>query len=275
VKVPVVKTVPVAAATRPVDAVPPAAVAAAYGAALGPYLKAQALLAADSAEGVPALVEQIALLLKPVAATAEISADFTRLSDAAAAAKGQPIKDLRKGFKEVSAAMFAIGKSVGLPLGGPTVQAFRCPMVGAPWLQKPGEKMNPYMGPSMQTCGDDAGLLPVFKAGDSPATRPVVAGGRVLAVPRSAVIDTGRTKVVYVRSALGVYDMHAVKLGPPAGDYYPVFEGLDEGQSVVTVGAFLVDAENRLNPSKMAAPSDEHGGHSHEPPAAPMGGMKM
>lgn len=76
-----------------------------------------------------------------------------------------------------------------------------------------------------------------------------VAKGPVLAVPRSAVIDTGRNKIVYVQSAEGVYDMHAVKLGPAAGDYYPVLGGLREGQSVVTIGAFLIDAENRLNPS--------------------------
>ena len=74
----------------------------------------------------------------------------------------------------------------------------------------------------------------------------------MLAVPRTAVIDTGRNKIVYVQSAQGVFDMHAVKVGLPAGDYYPVLDGLDEGQTVVTVGAFLIDAENRLNPSKMA-----------------------
>ena len=63
--------------------------------------------------------------------------------------------------------------------------------------------------------------------------------------------------------------MHSVKLGPlatahaargqPADEWYPVVEGLEEGERVVTVGTFLVDAENRLNPTRtdaaMAQPS--------------------
>ena len=43
--------------------------------------------------------------------------------------------------------------------------------------------------------------------------------------------------------------MRAVQLGPLAGDFYPVVGGLNEGEKVVTVGAFLVDSENRLNPT--------------------------
>ena len=76
--------------------------------------------------------------------------------------------------------------------------------------------------------------------------------------------------------------MHAVKLGQPAGDYYPVISGLVEGQSVVTVGGFLVDAENRLNPSNIDAPAMDEGedtsGHDHHesaPGGGSMGGMKM
>ena len=74
----------------------------------------------------------------------------------------------------------------------------------------------------------------------------------VLAIPRSAVIEAGRNQIVYVESAPGVYDMRAVQLGAEAGDYYPVLKGLEKGEKVVTVGAFLVDSENRLNPTAMA-----------------------
>jgi hypothetical protein len=48
--------------------------------------------------------------------------------------------------------------------------------------------------------------------------------------------------------------MKAVKLGPLAGEFYPVLSGLEEGERVVTVGAFLVDAENRLNPTRGVEP---------------------
>ena len=44
----------------------------------------------------------------------------------------------------------------------------------------------------------------------------------------------------------------AVTVGLPAGDFYPVLGGVEEGDRVVTIGAFLVDAENRLNPTQTA-----------------------
>jgi hypothetical protein len=46
--------------------------------------------------------------------------------------------------------------------------------------------------------------------------------------------------------------MRQVKLGPVLDQFYPVLDGLEEGDRVVTVGAFLLDAENRLNPSVRA-----------------------
>jgi Cu(I)/Ag(I) efflux system membrane fusion protein len=71
----------------------------------------------------------------------------------------------------------------------------------------------------------------------------------VLSVPESAVIDTGPRKVVYVESGLGVFEGRAVTLGPLAGDCYPVLAGLAPGERVAGTGAFLLDAESRLNPA--------------------------
>lgn len=76
--------------------------------------------------------------------------------------------------------------------------------------------------------------------------------GEVLAVPESAVIDTGSRTVVYVERMPGMFDGVEVRLGPRCGGFYPVVEGLDEGQAVAASGAFLVDAETRLNPSLAA-----------------------
>jgi Cu(I)/Ag(I) efflux system membrane fusion protein len=79
--------------------------------------------------------------------------------------------------------------------------------------------------------------------------------GQVLAVPDSAVIDTGRLQIVYRESAPGIYEGVSVQLGPrlaEAGDtlaWYPVLHGLEEGETVVTNGSFLIDAETRLNPA--------------------------
>lgn len=77
--------------------------------------------------------------------------------------------------------------------------------------------------------------------------------GQVLAVPQSAVVDTGARKVVFVESMPGMFDGVAVQLGPRCGDYYPIVQGLEPGQAVAISGAFLLDAETRLNPSLAAA----------------------
>jgi hypothetical protein len=71
--------------------------------------------------------------------------------------------------------------------------------------------------------------------------------GTVLAVPRDAVIDTGREQVVFVEVAPGMFDGVRVKLGSRAGPWFPVIAGLSPGQRVVTAGAFLLDAETRLS----------------------------
>jgi hypothetical protein len=279
VMVPVVSTIKTPATTQPVMAITAAQVVEAYAAALEPYFKAQKRLSEDSIDEVPALLQEVVVKLKPVAGSPVVSSEYSKLTDAAAAAKDKPIKEVRAVFKDTSSGMLAIGKSIGIPESGPKVQPFRCAMVSAPWLQPPGEKANPYMGSSMLTCGDNLPPLPQYSPKDSPGTAMPIAG-RVMAVPRSAVIDTGKNKIVYVASAEGVYDMRAVKLGPPAGDFYPVLAGLDEGQSVVTVGAFLIDAENRLNPSgatDAAADSHDHsqGAPGSAPATAPMSGVKM
>jgi len=47
----------------------------------------------------------------------------------------------------------------------------------------------------------------------------------------------------------GTFDGVEVVLGPRCGDWYPVVKGLEAGQRVAVSGAFLLDAETRLNPS--------------------------
>jgi hypothetical protein len=72
---------------------------------------------------------------------------------------------------------------------------------------------------------------------------------QVLAVPFSAVIDTGIRKVVFLEKAHGVFDAVEIEIGPRVGEYYQVLKGLAVGDRVVTSGAFLLDAETRLNPA--------------------------
>src|SRR4029453_7150121 len=88
--------------------------------------------------------------------------------------------------------------------------------------------------------------------------------GRLLAVPESAVIDTGDQKIVYRQSAPGVFEGVKIAVGPKMTDendvvFLPVLSGVSAGDQIVTSGSFLVDAETRLNP---AAGSIYFGGSS-------------
>lgn len=69
----------------------------------------------------------------------------------------------------------------------------------------------------------------------------------ILTVPESAVVDTGRARIVYVESAPGVFDAREVVLGPRVGAFYPVIRGVAAGARVATAGSFLLDAESRFS----------------------------
>jgi len=76
----------------------------------------------------------------------------------------------------------------------------------------------------------------------------VLATGKdsVLAVWRTAVLDTGLRKTVYVAQGNGVFEGREVQLGPPGEKYYPVLSGVKEGERVVTHGNFLIDSQTRI-----------------------------
>lgn len=232
--------------------------AEALEAALPPYLEVQTLLAGDQADGVTDRLNQIRAALEPIREDDELSAAYRQVADAASASEGRALKAIREQFKNVSLAMIQIGKAAGLTDSAVTVQIYHCPMAKASWLQPPGETANPYYGSEMLTCGGPVEPLPKASAIVPAAPKADVPAGMVLSIPRSAVIDTGRHKIVYVESSPGVFDMRAVQLGALAEGYYPVLGGLSEHERVVTAGAFLIDAENRLNPMPTA-----EAGHSH------------
>jgi RND family efflux transporter MFP subunit len=67
-----------------------------------------------------------------------------------------------------------------------------------------------------------------------------------LAVPRSAVLDTGLRQLVYVDKGNGLYEGREVVLGPETEGYYPVLKGLAAGERVVVAGTFLLDSQSQL-----------------------------
>ncbi|MGZ2369483.1 efflux RND transporter periplasmic adaptor subunit [Ancylomarina sp. YFZ004] len=100
-------------------------------------------------------------------------------------------------------------------------------------------------------------------------------------VPKSAVLWTGKRSVVYVK----VQDRESpsflyrkVVLGPEAGSFYVISEGLEEGEEIVMNGVFKIDAaaqliglQSMMNPDGGAAPA----GHNHGDMATDQSKNKM
>jgi Cu(I)/Ag(I) efflux system membrane fusion protein len=94
-----------------------------------------------------------------------------------------------------------------------------------------------------------------------------------LTLPRSAVLDTGTRKLVYVAKANGLFEAREVQTGAPNNDVFPITSGLKPGERVVINGNFLIDSQTRLSGgmsglfggSKEFAGNEAHGGGSPEP----------
>lgn len=71
-------------------------------------------------------------------------------------------------------------------------------------------------------------------------------GAKALAVPDSAVLDSGTRQVVLVDRGQGVFEPRDVKTGMRADGYVEVKDGLKAGEQVVVRANFLIDAESNL-----------------------------
>ena len=248
-----------AATQRATTQAAPTPYADAYFQSLQPYLEAQKKLSSDSAEGVSALLHSSVAKFEKLEADSQFKPMVERYTLSVHQTMGKDLAGIREAFTEISAAMIDLGKAASIPADSPALGVYRCPMKKASWIQPIGNVLNPYYGSEMLTCGGIVEPLPraevLVLTGSA---RPATGAEKVLAVPLSAVIQTGKRAIVYVKSNEGVFDMKQVTLGPVADDWYPVVQGLAEGDVVVTAGAFLIDAENRLNPPVAApAPSPE------------------
>jgi len=84
--------------------------------------------------------------------------------------------------------------------------------------------------------------------------------GAQLAVPPSAILDTGVRKIVFVSKDNGILEPREVDLGMKTEDWVQIKSGVVEGEVVVTSGNFLIDSESRL---KSATEGMGSGGHQH------------
>jgi Cu(I)/Ag(I) efflux system membrane fusion protein len=78
-----------------------------------------------------------------------------------------------------------------------------------------------------------------------------------ITVPVDAVIDSGESKRVFVQTAAGHFEARTVETGWQMDQRVQIVKGLQEGETVVSAGTFLVDSESRLQlTAKASGPTD-------------------
>ena len=158
--------------------------------------------------------------------------------------------------------MFARGTVTARMAAGGRVHV---PEIAGKWISP----MHPEIvkdGPGQcDVCGMD--LVPAEDLGyvDDAAENPPIV------IPASAVLRTGKRAVVYLQrldAERPTYEGREIVLGPRAGDFFVVHEGLEVGDRIVTKGAFKIDSALQIQakPSMMnpegggSAPGHRHGG---------------
>ncbi len=88
---------------------------------------------------------------------------------------------------------------------------------------------------------------------------------QVLAVPVSAVLDSGQRRLVYVEKARGEFVPVEISLGPRAGEFYAVVSGLHAGDHVAVRGNFLLDSQFQITgqPSLLSQEGMSPAAHTH------------
>jgi Cu(I)/Ag(I) efflux system membrane fusion protein len=90
-------------------------------------------------------------------------------------------------------------------------------------------------------------------------------------IPKSSILWTGKRAVIYVKvpnRENPSFLYREITLGPEAGNFYMVYDGLDEGEEIAVNGVFKIDAASQLQglPSMMnpdggvASTGHNHGG---------------
>jgi len=82
----------------------------------------------------------------------------------------------------------------------------------------------------------------------------VVERGPFLSVPNVSIIEEGGSRVVYLKLASGEYSPRTIHTGLEGELYTQVVDGLNEGDQVVSIGSFFVDADNKLKSGEAEEP---------------------
>lgn len=79
----------------------------------------------------------------------------------------------------------------------------------------------------------------------------------ILAVPDSAVIDSGMRQTVLIAKGQGRFEPRAVRIGRRSGGQVHILSGLAAGEEVVVGANFLIDAESNLRAALQTFSSDK------------------
>jgi len=70
--------------------------------------------------------------------------------------------------------------------------------------------------------------------------------GRQLAIPATAVFQSGMRQIAFVDRGAGSFEPREIETGARAGDQFVVLKGLKAGERIVTSANFLIDSESQL-----------------------------
>ena len=86
----------------------------------------------------------------------------------------------------------------------------------------------------------------------------IVDRGYMLAVPNAAIIERDGGKIVYEQIHPGHYEPHEIHTGLQGETYTEVLDGIAEGDDIITIGSFFIDADYRLRSTPGGMDAHQH-----------------
>ncbi|MBN4080329.1 hypothetical protein JYT31_01565 [Beggiatoa alba] len=114
-----------------------------------------------------------------------------------------------------------------------------------------------------KSCASIEASLPrkAYEKGSIYVMEIIVNRGEYLSIPNEAIIEEGYKQVVYVQQKPGHYVPKNIRTGLKGELYTQVIQGLDEGDLVVTLGSFFIDADYKLKATQKSGSAYAH--HHH------------
>jgi Cu(I)/Ag(I) efflux system membrane fusion protein len=131
---------------------------------------------------------------------------------------------------------------------GQTAQVSVASLSGRSWIGRV-TFISPTLDPVTRTAkmrielDNPGGILKPDMYADVVLQEPI---GAVVAVPESAVLQTGTRSIIFVRRGTGEFEPREVVTGSKADGFYEIRSGVSQGETVAVDANFLIDSESRL-----------------------------